>query len=136
MSLECQTLTGWVSIQELSPLGCINKQVQYKNIQLSLGRDEYNEIILRLDLGKCDKKYMLREIQIFKKFVKDGKATVKMPDRNIQLMLSNCPPDKLILFLKTMATKLQCKKKTGFTSDREKLRACIQRTFQVKKKKN
>lgn len=130
MSLECQTLTGWVSIQELSPLGCINKQVQYKNIQLSLGRDEYNEIILRLDLGKCDKKYMLREIQIFKKFVKDGKATVKMPDRNIQLMLSNCPPDKLILFLKTMATKLQCKKKTGFTSDREKLRACIQRTFQ------
>ncbi|CAI9726716.1 ATP-dependent DNA helicase PIF1-like [Octopus vulgaris] len=130
MALECQSLICWVSVQEISALGNVVKSVQYKNTTLSLGRDEYNEIILKLFAGKRDLTYMLRNIQVHKKFFKDGKATIKVLDQNLQLMLSNCPPDKLVLFLKTMMTKLECKKKSGFISNREKMKTGLKRSFE------
>ncbi|GAB1606439.1 ATP-dependent DNA helicase PIF1-like [Argonauta hians] len=130
MALECKSLTCWVSVQEISPLGSVVKKVQYKNAALSLGRDEYSEIILRLFVGKRELSYMLRDIQIHKKFLKDGKATIKILDKSLLLMLSNCPPDQLMIFLKTLNTKLTCKKKTGFTSIREKINTGLKRTFQ------
>ncbi|XP_014774888.1 ATP-dependent DNA helicase PIF1 [Octopus bimaculoides] len=130
MALECQNLICWVSVQEISALGNVVKSVQYKNTTLSLGRDEYNEVILKLFAGKRDVTYMLRNIQVHKKFFKDGKATIKILDQSLQLMLSNCPPDKLVLFLKTMMTKLECKKKSGFISNREKIKTGLKRSFQ------
>ena len=49
---------------------------------------------------------LLLQVGIHKKFAKDGKATVRLGHLRIQFMLSNCPPDKLILFLKTLSTKV------------------------------
>ena len=46
------------------------------------------------------------QIGIHKKFAKDGKATIRLDNLHLQFLLSNCPPDKLILFLKTLCTKV------------------------------
>lgn len=44
----------------------------------------------------------IREVVVHKKFMKDGKATIRLPDQRLQLLISNCPPDKLAVFLKTL----------------------------------
>ncbi|CAC5379554.1 PIF1 [Mytilus coruscus] len=127
--MEMNLLTCTVVVEDLTKTGDVIKCTPYKSLSLSLGRNEFNDVTLRVDYGKKDIKYALREIKLFKKFVKDGKATVRIPDRNIQFMLSNCPPDKLMMFLRTMHTKLEVGKQKGFISDRKKLLSERQRTF-------
>ena len=69
--------------------------------------------------------------QVHKKFARDGKATIKLPEKRLQLMLSNCPPDKLIMFLKTMTTKLECLQMKGYLSARTKLLSGKNRGFET-----
>ena len=59
----------------------------------------------------CISVIQIKDVSIHKAFVKVGKATVKLLDQNVQFMLSNCPPDQLIIFLKVISTKLACLKK-------------------------
>ena len=127
--MEVNTLTCSVVIEDLTKTGDVHKRTQYRSLSLTLGRNEFNDVTLKVDFGKKDVKYALREIKLFKKFVKDGKATVRIPDRNVQFMLSNCPPDKLMMFLRTMHTKLEIGKQKGFISDRKKLLSELPRTF-------
>jgi hypothetical protein len=47
-------------------------------------------------------KLTVKEVLVHKKFIKSGKATIKLPDQRLQLMVSNCPPDQLIAFVKTL----------------------------------
>ncbi|GFS13168.1 ATP-dependent DNA helicase PIF1 [Elysia marginata] len=74
-----------------------------------------------IDFPKKHSRYSVKEIVIHKKFVKDGKATIKLPAHKIHLMLSNCPPDRLAFFLRTLQVKLDCLKQKGFISQRAKL---------------
>jgi ATP-dependent DNA helicase PIF1 len=127
--MEVNTLTCSVFIEDLTKTGDVYKRTQYKNLSLTLGRNEFNDVTLKVDYGKKDMKYALRDIKLFKKFVKEGKATIRIPDRNVQFMLSNCPPDKLMMFLRTMHTKLEIRKQKGFISDRKKLLSDLPRTF-------
>ena len=117
-------------IEHLNPSGQISKKANHRNVTVVLGRNEFKDIILKIQLGPRDMKFMLRDIAIFKKFVKDGKATIKITNHNIQLMLSNCPPDQLIVFLKTMSSKLECLKLKGFVSERQKLKSDLPRSFE------
>lgn len=128
--MEVNTLSCSVAVEDLTNTGDVHKRAQYKNLSLSLGRNEFRDVILKVDFGKKELKYALRELKIFKKFVKDGKATIRIPDRNIQFMLSNCPPDKLMMFLRTMHTKLEVGKHKGFISDRKKLLSDLPRVFE------
>lgn len=128
--MEVNTLTCSVVVEDLTKTGDVNKRSQYKNLTLSLGRNEFRDVIFKVDFGRKELKYALRELKIFKKFVKDGKATIRIPDRNIQFMLSNCPPDKLMMFLRTMHTKLEVGKQKGFLSDRKKLLSDLPRVFE------
>lgn len=127
--MEVNFLSCTATIEELTVAGNVAKKTQHRNSMLTLGRNEFRDIVLKLELGKKEWKYDLREITIHKKFVKDGKATIKIPDRKMQLLLSNCPPDKLIMFLKTLHTKLECLKLKGFKSARSKLLSDLPKTF-------
>lgn len=129
--MECQNITCTVVYEELSTKGETLRKMQHKSANLSLGRNEFRDVILCVNIpGKREMKYVLRDLVVHKKFAKDGKATIKMPCTNAQVMISNCAPDKLIMFLKTMTTKLECLRKTGFVSDRLKWKSDLPRTFE------
>ncbi|XP_041359901.1 ATP-dependent DNA helicase PIF1-like [Gigantopelta aegis] len=128
--MEAGELTCTVTIEELQHTGEVIKKTLHRNLTLALGRDSFSDLVLRVSHSKKTDKYPLKEVLIHKKFVKDGKATVKLPDHKVQFLLCNCPPDKLIVFLKTLSTKLECLRDKGFTSMRKKLLSDIPVSFQ------
>ncbi|XP_069128718.1 ATP-dependent DNA helicase PIF1-like [Argopecten irradians] len=128
--MELNTLQCTVWMENIGPAGDVQKRTQHKNMTLTLGRNEFRDVVLKLDFAKRDVKYALKELTIHKKFVKDGKATIKIPDKKIQFLLSNCPPDKLIMFLKTMHTKLECQKQKKPVHDRKRLLSDLPRSFE------
>ncbi|XP_059151761.1 ATP-dependent DNA helicase PIF1-like [Physella acuta] len=115
------SLTCSVCIEELSATGNVIKKSQYQNLNICLGRDEFREILIKVIFPKKESKYSVKELLIHKKFVKDGKATIKLPEHKIQLLLSNCPPDQLVMFLHTLQAKLDVLKQKGFLTQRQKL---------------
>ncbi|BFY99883.1 hypothetical protein BsWGS_02923 [Bradybaena similaris] len=127
--MDNSSLCCTVIIEELSAAGNIVAKTQHRNLTLTLGRDEFREMQLKISFPKKESKYAVKEVLIHKRFVKDGKATIKLPDHKLQLLLSNCPPDKLLVFLKTLQTKLDCLKKSGFLTPRQKLFSGKQHEF-------
>ncbi len=130
MNVEVGELGCSVTVEQLAVTGESVKNTTHRSAILTLGRNEFCDVILKLDVGKKDNKYVLKNIAVHKKFVREGKATIRLTDRHIQFMLFNCPPDKLIMFLKTMTTKLECQRLKGFVSDRKKLLSDVSHTFQ------
>ncbi|KAK3579156.1 hypothetical protein CHS0354_022179 [Potamilus streckersoni] len=128
--MEFNNLVCTTSVEETTSSGNVLKKTVHRDASFSLARNEFRDVILRLNIGKKELRYPLRDVKIHKKFVRDGKATISLPDHNVQFMLSNCPPDKLIMFLKTMHTKLECLKKKGFVSERQKLKSELPRMIQ------
>ena len=129
--MDLNTITCSASVEELSPTGEVIKKAFHRNITFTLGRNEFRDVILCVSYSsKKEMKHILRDITVHKKFVKDGKATVKLVGDKLQFMISNCAPDKLIMFLKTMSTKLECLKKKGFVPDRLKWKSDLPREFQ------
>ncbi|CAL4087415.1 unnamed protein product, partial [Meganyctiphanes norvegica] len=63
------------------------------------------DMILRMDTLKLSLKFSLKDIQMFKRFLKEGKSTIHLKNSNQNLMISNAPPNLLLIFLKTMAGK-------------------------------
>ncbi len=130
MSFEGGELECTVAYEQLAATGEVTRRNVYKSTRLLLGRNEFKEVILKVTLGKRDFSYRLQDITVHKKFAREGKATIKLLSQKLQLLLSNCPPDRLLLFLKTMSTKLECLRQKGFVSDRKRLHSDLQRTFQ------
>lgn len=129
--MDLHTITCSAALEELTVKGETLRKIQHKNVTFTLGRNEFRDVILCASFpGKREMKYTLREMLVHKKFVKDGKATIKLPNDQTQIMISNCAPDKLIMFLKTMTTKLECLKKKGFVSERMKWKSDLPRTFE------
>ncbi|XP_062569791.1 ATP-dependent DNA helicase PIF1-like [Saccostrea cucullata] len=123
--LQC-TLT----VEELSKSGDVQKSSVHKNIFISVGRNEFRDVVLKVELQRKDLKFSLRELRIHKKFAKDGKSTIRIPDKNMNLLISNCPPDKLIYFLKLLSTKFECGRLKGFISERKKLLSDVPKAFE------
>lgn len=123
--LQC-TLT----VEELSKAGDVQKSSVHKNIYISVGRNEFRDVVLKVELQKKAMNFALRDLTIHKKFAKDGKSTIKIPDRNMNLLISNSPPDKLIYFLKLLSTKFECGRLKGFISERKKLLSDVPKSFE------
>lgn len=130
MTFDAGEVVCTVSQEQLAKNGSVLKKSLHKNACLTLGRNEFKDVLLKLNLGKRDFKFRLHDITVHKKFAREGKATIKLVNHHLQFMLSNCPPDKLIMFLKTMTTKLECLKHKGTVSDRKRLTSDLPRTFQ------
>jgi len=129
--MDLHTVTCTAVYEELSARGETMRKVQHKSATLTLGRNEFRDIVFCINIpGKREMRYILRDLVVHKKFAKDGKATIKIPCASAQVMISNCAPDKLIMFLKTMTTKLECLQKKGFISDRLKWKSDLPRTFE------
>ncbi|XP_061587196.1 ATP-dependent DNA helicase PIF1 [Cololabis saira] len=120
-----------VAVEQLTSCGQTARRQLIRRAAVLLGRNEFQEIILRLHDGKVTHSYRMKEFRLFTKFVREGKCTVKLLPENIQLLLSNCPPDRLSLFLKTLSIKHQAWQAGKPLSDRDKLKAGLPRSFEA-----
>lgn len=131
---EAGDLDCTVNVESLNASnGTVTRRRVYKNVSIVFGRDEFRDIVLRI-LAKSSplgKNYRLREIQVHKKFVQEGKATIKLITQNIQLLISNSPPSKLALFLKCMSLKLAQNRESGFATERSRIRSDVPRGFET-----
>uniref|UniRef100_A0A8D3DCI2 ATP-dependent DNA helicase PIF1 n=1 Tax=Scophthalmus maximus TaxID=52904 RepID=A0A8D3DCI2_SCOMX len=120
-----------VTVEQLNSSGQATRRQVLRKASVILGRNEFQEILLRVHDGKVPQSYQLREFKLFTKFARDGKCTVKLLPENIQVLLSNCPPDRLGLFLKTLSIKHQAWQSGKPLSHREKLNAGLPRSFEA-----
>ncbi|XP_031137085.1 ATP-dependent DNA helicase PIF1 [Sander lucioperca] len=120
-----------VTVEQLNTSGQATRRQIIRKASVILGRNEFHEIILRVHDGKVPQNYHLKEFKLFTKFAREGKCTVKLLPENIQVLISNCPPDRLNLFLKTLSIKHQARLSSKPLSGREKLKAGLPRSFEA-----
>lgn len=130
MNMSGGELQCGLTIEQLAASGEVLKRTLHKSTVLSLVRNEFRDILLKINTGRKDFRVNMREFVMHKKFAKDGKATIKLPKQNIQFMLSNCPPDQLIFFLKTLNTKTSCQDIKGYVPGRKRLMSELPKSFQ------
>ncbi|XP_041805675.1 ATP-dependent DNA helicase PIF1 [Chelmon rostratus] len=120
-----------VTVEQLNTSGQATRRQVIRKASVLLGRNEFQEIVLRVHDGKVPQSYRLKEFKLFTNFVRDGKCTVKLLPENIQVLISNCPPDQLKLFLKTLSIKHQAGQSSKPLTEREKLKAGLPRSFEA-----
>ncbi|XP_040348906.1 ATP-dependent DNA helicase PIF1 isoform X5 [Herpailurus yagouaroundi] len=119
-----------VAVEELSPSGQPRKRQALRTAELSLGRNERRELLLRLQAPgpagrpRC---FPLRAARLFTRFAAAGRSTLRLPVDGapragaVQLLLSDCPPDRLRRFLRTLRLKLAAAPGPGPASARAQL---------------
>nr|XP_055058562.1 ATP-dependent DNA helicase PIF1-like isoform X3 [Misgurnus anguillicaudatus] len=130
-NIEPGELQCTVAVERLNAAGQATKRQYIRKATVILGRNEFHEIVMRVHDGKAPQSFMLRDFQLFTRFVKDGKCTVKFAPENTQVLISDCPPDRLKMFLKTLNIKHQASQSSKPMSDRAKIRAGLPRAFET-----
>lgn len=110
--------------------------VQRRSIRralIVLGRDEFRELQLRVQdtRGGPPESFPMRQFCLHTRFIKDGKCTVSLAPVSVQLLISDCPPDRLKTFLKTLSIKHEASKDTNPLSERARMRAALPRVFET-----
>ncbi|XP_058273888.1 ATP-dependent DNA helicase PIF1 isoform X2 [Hemibagrus wyckioides] len=129
--LECSVAVERVSGAAAGP--AVQRRV-LRRAAVTLGRDEFRELVLRVQdfRGGPHESFALRgEFRLFTRFVKDGKCTVNFPQNNTQLLISDCPPDRLKTFLKTLSIKHEASRSSNPISERARMRAGVPRSFET-----
>ena len=65
----------------------------------------FRDILLHCETGKTSFKFPLRDFQLHKRFMKEGKATLELKDQGVRVMISNAPPNTLLVVLKVLMGK-------------------------------
>jgi len=100
---KAPVVTCSVTVETFAASGASLKATSYRNAKLLLGRNQFRDMILHLESGSTLLKFPLRDHVLHKRFMKEGKATIKLADKVI--MISNAPPNMLLVLLKTLACK-------------------------------
>lgn len=102
-SLTCSVGIEWSNSQ-----GSVLRRVNHRTAILRLIRNNFREMFIEVRAGKSNHatKFSLKSINVFNKFMTDGKASIKFKEDNAMLLLSNAPTAQLINFLKTIYVKL------------------------------
>ena len=121
--MEASELECCLTVEHLNSNGVVTKRRTYKSITVVLGRDEFRDIALRIvsSQSPLGKTFLLKELTIHKRFLQEGKATIKPLTQKIQIMFRNCPPNQLATFLKCLSLKLAQSKQNGIASNRRRL---------------
>lgn len=107
--LSCAVTLEWVS-----PQGEVVRKVNFKTATLRLIRNEFHEIYMEVSSQKqASVKLAVKAINVFKKFMAEGKASIKFQEDRCSVFISNAPPTNLVTFLRTLFVKM--------TGDKEKL---------------
>lgn len=129
--MDASELQCTVNVEKLNGKGVVLRRNVYKSCTTILGRDQFGDILLRIMAKEQSvQNFLLKDINVHGRFVKEGKATIKLVTQNILVMLSNCPPHKLSAFLACLKVKLALKMNEGFTGDKKRLRSDLPRSFE------
>ena len=88
------------------------KKETYKKAVISLNRNEFSELVLNIGVSEKgankSRNIILRDcdINIHRKFVKEGKVTMDFKEARTKLMISNAPRNELTIFVKSLASKM------------------------------
>lgn len=129
--LECSVAVERVS--GVSAGHAVQRRV-LRRAAVTLGRDEFRELVLRVQdvRGGPHESFALRsDFRLFIRFIKDGKCTVNFPQNNVQILISDCPPDCLKAFLKTLSIKHEASRGSNPVSERARMRAGVPRSFET-----
>ncbi|XP_076181027.1 pif1 DNA helicase [Ptiloglossa arizonensis] len=124
MDQDSCSVTCSVIIEQTNSQGVIQKKVNHRSATLRLFRNNFREMFVEIRAEKSNlvTKLSLKSINVFNKFMSDGKASIKFKDENCTLLLSNAPTTQLINFLKTIFIKMTNQaEKTAKNPLREKL---------------
>ncbi|XP_066480151.1 ATP-dependent DNA helicase PIF1 [Tiliqua scincoides] len=128
-----------VAIEHLGAAGA-PRRVLLRDAWATLGRDEFRELVLQVSSASSGapgppRIFQLRrdEVRLFTRFVKEGKSSIRLGagPTHVQVLLSNCPPDRLRRFVQTLRIKSEAAHE-GLgqpVSERARLLSSLPRTF-------
>lgn len=100
------------TVEHLTDQGQVLRKQACKSSVLDLGRNEVDDVVLKLTHGTgVLGPFTIREYNIHKRFLKEGKATVVLKTQKIQFLISNCPPYHLGGFLQSLCIKVSARGK-------------------------
>lgn len=102
-SVNCAINIDWLNAQ-----GTSIRKVSYRMATLRLIRSDTREIFVEVNTEKAPTAVRLQlcDIIVHKKFMSEGKASIKFNRDKCMLFLSNAPPGLLMIFLKTLFVKM------------------------------
>lgn len=108
MEGEDTMITCAVSLDWLNAQGISIRKVTHKLATLRLIRSDTREIFIEVSTEKAPtaNRFVLRDILVHKKFMNEGKASIKFNREKCMLYLSNAPPGLLMNFLRTLFIKM------------------------------
>uniref|UniRef100_A0A8C5QKE2 ATP-dependent DNA helicase PIF1 n=1 Tax=Leptobrachium leishanense TaxID=445787 RepID=A0A8C5QKE2_9ANUR len=125
------TIQSCVTIEYLNVSGQTLKRKVIRNALLCLGRNEHRELVLMVNDGKLQQKFVLRTLKLFTRFIQDGKGSIVLSPDNVQLLISNCPSDKLKLFMRTLLIKHEAGKQEKPVNERTRLLSGLPHLFET-----
>ena len=112
MELEANSLACSCVVEYLDTSGQTLRKQCLKAALLELGRNELGDVVLRVShtdgtLGPIT----VRQHAIHKRFLNEGKASIRLVTQKMQLLVSNSPPSQLRQFLQSFYLKLAARGK-------------------------
>ncbi|KAM8930080.1 ATP-dependent DNA helicase PIF1 [Pelodytes ibericus] len=120
-----------ITIEYLNASGQATKRKAIRNASASLGRNEFRDLVLLVSDGKLQQKFVLKQIKLFTRFLQDGKGSIVLNPDNVQILISNCPSDKLKLFMRTLLIKHEAGKTEKPVNERQRLLSGIPHLFET-----
>lgn len=101
--ITCAVIVDWLNAQGVS-----TRKITFRRATLRLIRSESREMFVEVSTDKVASvaRLVLADILVHKKFMSEGKASIKFNREKCMLYLSNAPPGLLISFLKTIFVKM------------------------------
>ncbi|VVD01879.1 unnamed protein product [Leptidea sinapis] len=100
--LSCTATVEW-----MTPQGSISRKLSLKTASLRLIRNEFKEMYMEISSDKQQAtRLALKGINVFKKFMAEGKASIKFQEVGCTVFISNAPPTNLVSFLRTIFVKM------------------------------
>lgn len=108
MDSDDTVITCAVSIEWLNAQGISVRKIAHKSATLRLIRNDARELFVEVSTEKVptSARLLLKDIIVHKKFMSEGKASIKFNRDKCMLYASNAPPGLLMNFLRTLFIKM------------------------------
>ncbi|KAF8768190.1 ATP-dependent DNA helicase PIF1 like protein [Argiope bruennichi] len=129
-SEEDISLLCFLKVCYLDNKGNVSRQISNPKSYLQLGRNEFRDIVLKIECGKIHCSFKIKDMTLHTRFVKEGKSTITLKQPPLQMFISNCPVGKLSMFLKVLMAKVQKAKNATPVSVKDRLQTLKPPSFQ------
>lgn len=105
--MQDPVVVGCVNIEWLNAQALVTKKILYKIGIVKILRNDIRELFVEVSQEKMQTtKLKLKDINVHKKFMSEGKASISFKNEKCNMFISNSAPASLMLFLKTLYIKL------------------------------